>query len=117
LSNLQGYVSPELQATSGQAGAIANEAPIYTGTAGSIASLGTNTTNGVTNQNTQAANADMAGSGNIWNLGMGLAKLGVGAATGGFGTSLLVAGREWWRHRSWWGWRPRPVAGRNPWLN
>lgn len=90
LSNLNGYVSPELQATGGQAGAIASQAPVYTNTASNIANLGTNTTNGVTNQNTQAANAEMQGSGNLWGLGLNLAKLGVGAATGG--TSLLGGG-------------------------
>lgn len=91
LSNLNGYVSPELQATSGQAGAIAGKAPVYTGTAANIANLGTNTTNGITNNNTQAANAEMQGSANIWGLGTNLAKLGVGALGGG-GTSLLGGG-------------------------
>lgn len=58
-----------------------------TNTANSIVGLGTNTATGVANQNTQSANAEMAGSGNLWGLGLNLAKLGVGAATGG--TSLL----------------------------
>lgn len=94
LNNLNGYVSPELQATGGQAGAIASKAPVYTSTANSIANLGTNTTNGITNQNTQAANAEMQGSSNLWGLGLNLAKLGVSAATGGLGggTSLLGGG-------------------------
>jgi hypothetical protein len=87
VGNLNGYVSPELSATSGMAGADAGKAGVYTGTASNIANLGTNTTNGITGQNTQAANAEMAGSGNLWGLGLNLAKLGVGAATGG--TSLL----------------------------
>lgn len=87
---LAGLVSPEFQATSGMASADASKAPVYTGTAGNIANLGTNTTNSITGQNTQAANAEMAGSGNLWNLGLNLAKLGVGAATGG--TSLLGGG-------------------------
>lgn len=90
LDRLNGYVSPELAATSGMAGAEAAKAPVYTGTASNIASLGTNTTNGITGQNTQAANAELAGSGNLWGLGLNLAKLGVGAATGG--TSLLGGG-------------------------
>lgn len=91
LDRLQGYVSPELQATGGQAGAIASKAPVYTTTASNLANLGTNTTSGITNQNTQAANAEMQGSGNLWGLGLNLAKLGVSAATGGLGggTSLL----------------------------
>ena len=71
----------------GQAGAEANKVPVYQGTANSIANLGTNTTNGITQQNNQAANAELAGSGNLWGLGLNLAKLGVGALSGG--TSLL----------------------------
>lgn len=88
VDRLNGYVSPEMAATSGMAGYEAAKAPVYTGTANSIANLGTNTTTGVNDQNTQAANAEMAGSKNLWGLGMGLAQLGVGAFTGG-GTSLL----------------------------
>lgn len=91
VKNLNGYVSPELQATGGVANADTNQAGVYTGTAGNIANLGTNTTNSITGQNTQAANAELQGSSNLWGLGMGLAKLGVGAATGG--TSLLGGGK------------------------
>lgn len=87
VSNLNGYVSPELAATGGAASAEAAKAPVYLNTANSIAGLGTNTANGIANQNTQSANAEMAGSKNLWGLGLGLAQLGVGAATGG--TSLL----------------------------
>jgi hypothetical protein len=94
LDRLSGYVSPELQATGGQAGAIGAKAPVYMTTASNLAGLGTTTTNGITNQNTQAANAELAGSGNLWGLGLNLAKLGVSAATGGLGggTSLLGGG-------------------------
>ena len=87
LDRLQGYVSPELAATSGQAGAEAGKVPVYQGTANSLANLGTNTTAGITGQNTQAANAEMQGSGNLWGLGLNLAKMGVGALSGG--TSFL----------------------------
>lgn len=86
-SKLAGLVAPEFQAVGGQAGAEAAKSPVYANTANSIANLGTKTTEGVTGQNTQAANAELAGSGNLWGLGLNLAKLGVGAATGG--TSLL----------------------------
>jgi hypothetical protein len=86
-TRLGGLISPEMSAVSGQAGAEASKVPVYQGTANSIAGLGTNTTNGIANQNTQAANAEMQGSGNLWGLGLGLAKLGVGALSGG--TSLL----------------------------
>lgn len=90
LDRLNGYVSPELQATGGQAGAIASKAPVYTTTANNLATLGTNTTNGIANQNTQAANAEMQGLSNLWGLGLNLAS----AATGGLGggTSLLGGG-------------------------
>lgn len=87
---LAGLIAPEFQAVGGMAGAEAGKVPVYQGTANSIANLGTNTTNGITNQNTQAANAEMQGSGNLWGLGLNLAKLGIGAATGG--TSLLGGG-------------------------
>jgi hypothetical protein len=88
LDRLNGYVSPELSATSGQAGAIASEAPVYTNTAGSIANLGTTTATGIANQNTQAANAQMQGSGNLWNLGINAAKLAVGIPSFGSGSLL-----------------------------
>ncbi len=84
VNSLNGYVSPEMAATSGMAGAEAAKAPVYTGTANSIANLGTLTTNGINDQNTQSANAEMAGSKNLWNLGLNAATA---AATGG--TSLL----------------------------
>ena len=86
-TRLGGLMSPEMMATAGQAGAEAGKVPVYGNTANSIAGLGTNTTNGINSQNTQAANAEMQGSSNLWGLGLNLAKLGVGAATGG--TSLL----------------------------
>jgi hypothetical protein len=89
-SRLAGLISPEFQAVGGQAGAEAGKVPVYQGTANSIANLGTTTATGVANQNTQAANAEMQGSGNLWGLGLNLAKLGIGAATGG--TSLLGGG-------------------------
>lgn len=87
VSNLKGYVSPELSATSGQASAEAAKAPVYTGTATTLANLGTNTTNGLTSQNTQAANAEMQGSANLWNFGLNAAK-----AVASGGTSLLGGG-------------------------
>lgn len=86
-TNLGGYVSPELAATGGQAGYTAAKAPVYTGAANNIVGIDQNTVKGVNDQTTQAANAQMAGSGNLWNLGLNAAKLGVGALTGG--TSLL----------------------------
>lgn len=86
-NRLNGYVSPELQAVGGQAGAAAGKAPVYTGTANNIANLGTNTANSIAGQNTQSANAEMAGNANLWGGLLNLGKLGVGALSGG--TSLL----------------------------
>lgn len=89
--NLSGVNNNNLQATENAAGGISgadtNMAGVDTGTANSIANLGTTTATGVANQNTQAANAQMQASGNVLGLGLNIAKLGVGAATGG--TSLL----------------------------
>lgn len=84
---LAGLISPEMAAVSGQAGAEASKVPVYQGTANSIANLGTNTTNGLNEQTTQAANAAMAGSKNLWSFGLnGLSALATG------GTSLLGGG-------------------------
>ena len=87
LDRLNSYVSPELAATSGVAGAEAGKAPVYINDANQRVGLENNITTGMNSQETQAANAEMAGSKNLWGLGLGLAQLGVGAATGG--TSLL----------------------------
>lgn len=87
VTSLNGYVSPELQATGGIANANTNKAGVYTNTANSIANLGTSATNGLTNQNTQEANAIAAGSGNLWKLGL----QGATALASG-GTSLLGGG-------------------------
>lgn len=88
---LGGLVSPELSATSGAAGGVANanygKAGVYQDTAGKIAGLGTNTANNIAGQNTQEANAVTAGSGNLWNLGL----QGATALASG-GTSLLGGG-------------------------
>lgn len=81
---LAGLIAPEFQAVGGQAGAEAGKVPVYQGTANSIAGLGTKTTDGVTQQNTQKANADMAASGNLWNFGL---QAATALASGG--TSLL----------------------------
>lgn len=86
LDRLNGYVSPEMAATGGVAGYEAAKAPVYTNTANSIASLGTNTTTGLNDQNTQAANAEMAGSKNLWGFGLN-ALTGLANTSGG--TSLL----------------------------
>lgn len=90
LDRLFGYISPELTATSGLAGAEAGKAPVYMQDAGARVGLETGVTQGINTQETEAANAEMQGSSNLWGLGLNLAKLGIGAATGG--TSLLGGG-------------------------
>lgn len=102
VNSLNGYVSPELQATSGAAtgvaGADTNKANVYGNTANSIANLGTSTANGVANQNTQEANAVMAANGNLWKLGIqGATALASGGTSllgggGGFGLGSLAMG-------------------------
>lgn len=84
LDRLQGYTSPELAATAGMAGASAAKAPVYMQDATGRVALETGTTQGINNQETQAANAAMAGSGNLWNFGL---QAATALATGG--TSLL----------------------------
>lgn len=79
LTNLSGLVNPELSATTGAAGVGTSLAGLYSGNASQRVGLGNFTTTGVTGQNTQAANAEMQGSANLWNLGQNLLKLGVGA--------------------------------------
>ncbi len=88
-SKLGGLISPEMMATTGQAGAEAGKAPVYQNTANSIAGLGTNTTNGLNDQNTQAANAAMKGSQNLWGMGLAAAQMAAGMPPIGGGTSLL----------------------------
>jgi hypothetical protein len=89
-TKLGGLISPEMQAASGTAGIDQNKAGVYTNDANSRVSLASGVTNGINDAATQGANAQMAGSKNIWDLGMNLAKLGVGAFTGG--GSLLGGG-------------------------
>ena len=88
VDRLRGFTSPELAATGASAGFEAAKAPVYANTANSIAGLGTNTTTGLNDQNTQAANAAMAGSKNLWSLGLqGATALASGGTSllGGFG--------------------------------
>ena len=90
-TKLGGLVSPELAAQSGASGGIAGadvgKAGVYQDTAGKIVGLDSNVIKGINDQSTQAANAQTAGSGNLWGLGLNLAKLGLSG-----GTSLLGGG-------------------------
>jgi hypothetical protein len=89
-TRLGGLINPEMQAVTGQASAEAGKVPVYQGTANSLVGLGTNTTNAINSQNTQAANAEMQGSGNLWNFGLNALT---GLASGGFGGTSLLGGK------------------------
>jgi hypothetical protein len=84
LNNLKATISPEVSGVTGAAGSDAALAGLYQTDAGNRIGLGRTATTGVTDATTQGANAEMAGSGNLWNFGLNLAKLGTGAA-GRFG--------------------------------
>jgi hypothetical protein len=93
--NLAGLNTNALAATgaaaTGIAGADTNKANVFGNTANSLVDLGKTTTNGINSQATQSANAQMAGSGNLWNLGLNVAKLatgGIGGMGGGGGMGL-----------------------------
>lgn len=103
-NRLAGLISPEVAGVTGGAGIDTATAGLYTDDASKRLGLETGVANGINSQTTQAANAEMAGSGNLWGLGLNLAKLGVGAASGG--TSLLgggggVAGTMSYGGQSW----------------
>jgi hypothetical protein len=82
LSNLSGLNSNALTATgaaaAGKAGVLGGQANLAQQNAGNLVGLNKYTTEGINNQNTQQANAETAASGNIFNFGMNLAKLGAG---------------------------------------
>ncbi len=83
LSRLMGASGQETTAATGLAGLGTARAGLYQGDAGQRVGLASNVVNGQNSQTTQAANAEMAGSGNLWNFGLQLANLGAGAAGGG----------------------------------
>lgn len=84
LNNLKATISPEVTGVTGAAGTDAALAGLYQGDAASRIGLGTTAAAGQAGTNTAGANAEMAGSGNLWNFGLNLAKLGTQAA-GRFG--------------------------------
>lgn len=77
-NRLAGLANPELAAASGIAGIETGRAGLYGQDAQNRVNLASGVTSGQNNQTTQAANAEMAGSGNLWGLGLNLAKLGTG---------------------------------------
>lgn len=78
LSALGGLISPEVTGVSGQAGAQTALAGLYADDAKNRINLGNTTTTGQTNANNQSANAQLGSSANLWNLGLGAAKLAAG---------------------------------------
>ena len=94
---LGGLMTPEMQAATGQGGLRQTLAGLHQDDAKQRVGLETNIAGGVANQNNMAAQAQMAGSGNMWNMGLNLAKLGMGSAGyGGFGSSGgSPAGYNW----------------------
>lgn len=81
-NSLAGLISPELAATGAGAGYEAAKAPVYTNDALQRLALSSGVTGGLNNQTTQAANAEMQGSGNLWGAIMNGAKMVAGAAGG-----------------------------------
>lgn len=96
---LAGLISPEVAGVTGGAGIDTAKAGVYTNDANSRVNLASGVTNGINNQETQAANAEMAGSGNLWGLGLNLAKLGTGFLGGGVGggtaSTMNYGGQSW----------------------
>lgn len=80
LNRLSGLTSLGAQTTTAGAQGIATaraaKAPIYTNDANQRVALAGGITRGINDQETQAANAETAGAGNVLNFGMNLAKLG-----------------------------------------
>jgi hypothetical protein len=77
-NRLAGLINPELAAASGVAGVETGRAGVFQNDAAQRVGLASNVATGQNSQTTQAANAEMQGSGNLWNLGLNLAKLGTG---------------------------------------
>jgi hypothetical protein len=84
-SRLAGLINPEMGAASGIAGVETGRAGVFQNDAAQRVGLASGVATGQNNQTTQSANAEMQGSGNIWNLGLNLAKLGTGFLGGAAG--------------------------------
>lgn len=91
-NRLAGLINPEMQAAGGVAGAYAGQAGVHQSDAMNRVNLASNVTTGMNSAATQGANAQMQASGNVLGLGMNLAKLGMSAAGGMPGTSMLGGG-------------------------
>ena len=78
LNRLGGLISPELSAAQGKAAGYGQLAQLGMTDAQNRVNLLGNVTGGQASANTQAAQAQMQGSANLWGLGMNLAKLFAG---------------------------------------
>lgn len=87
-NRLGGLVSPEMAAASGVAGIETGRAGLYGQDAQNRVNLASGVAAEQNNQTTQAANAAMQGSGNLWGLGLNLAKLGTGFLGGASGRTF-----------------------------
>lgn len=95
-TKLGGLMTPEMQAATGGGGLSQSLASLFQRDAQDRVGLASNVTGGIANQNNMAAQAAMQGSGNLWNAGLNLAKLGTGmAGYGGFGGGGSPAGYNW----------------------
>lgn len=88
-NRLAGLISPEMQAAGGAAGVATNEAGVWQNDANNRVNLTSGVVNGQNSAQTQGANAQMNASANVLGAGLSLAGLGVRAAGGLPGTSLL----------------------------
>lgn len=81
-TRLAGFMQPELATTSahatGLAGLEASKAPLWMQQANALTNAYGQTTQGQNTAATERANAEMQASGNLWNMGMNLAKMGTG---------------------------------------
>lgn len=81
-NKLGGLVSPEMTATTANAGIDTTLAGLYSQDALNRTNLASTVATGQNSQTTQAANAEMQGSANLWGLGLNLLKFGTGGAGG-----------------------------------
>lgn len=79
LSNLSGFVNPELSAATSGAGLGQSLADLYIRDAAARTGVAGNVAGGLASNNNMVANAETQGSGNLWNLGLNLLKLGTDA--------------------------------------
>jgi hypothetical protein len=84
-NSLAGLGNFELGVASGLAGIETGRAGLHQSDATNRVGLAGNVVTGMNNATTQAANAEMQGSANLWNLGLNLAKLGTGFLGGSAG--------------------------------